>query len=338
MRTTLVTLALVCSTVVFPVLPFAARPGPTIAGRDYAALVRKAASGCRSASAALEKQVADCAQFLGANPGGTCNVTYGSRKLSTDTANSLAQTFNATASQFDDQLPALEKQQLRVNADEMAIRALGFERTAKDFEEWESLSKEEQTKFQLKLAEVAIGNVLVGAKEAVASVKSLNPWNAQKIIGKFKAAGLVDPKLNAAIRKLATTSAEGKAIWIKDWQEVLENVKRVKDSFFLGVTAGREGHIDKALLLEALATALSWLLKDPVLELIVLDVQVAAAYAYAVTAVVQVDKLIALTEEQLKSLSILKTRTEDDWKALNGILSGLPKPCSFDALNREVGQ
>lgn len=338
MRATLVTFLLVCSIVVFPLLPRAVKSKPRLAGPDYVALINQAASGCRSLAAGLQKRIAACQQFLAANPGGTCTVTYGSRKFSVDMANSIAATFNAAAGEYESQLPAVEKQQIKVNADEAAIRALGFAQTAKDFEEWEKHAKAEQAEFQVKLAEVAIGNVLIGAKEAVKSVKSLNPWNAQKIIGKFKAAGLEDPKLNAAIRRLAATSAKGKVVWINDWQEVVENLKRVKDTFFLGVSAGKEGHIDKKLLLEAIATALTWLLKDPVLELIVADVQVAAAYAYAVTAVVQIDKLTALEETQLKSLSSLKTRTEDDWKALNAILNGLPKACSFENLNREVGQ
>lgn len=304
---------------------------------DYVAGVRNSASACRSLAAALQKQAADCRAVSAANSQKRCaGVKYktlnGERKtISTDEADALATNFIATASQLEGQTPLLELSQLKVNADEKAIRALGFDRTAKDFAEWEALAKEEQKEFYLKLADVAVGNALVGAKEAVASVKSLNPWNAQKVIGRLKAAHLEDPELFAAIRRLAQKSARSKANWIRDWKAVLSALQRYKDMFVAGVGVGmKEGHVDRKMVLEALATCLSWLLQDPVLELVVLDIQIGAAYLYGAAAVVQVDKLMVLEERDLKSLKALKQRTEDHWQELNGILRGLPRPCSLN--------
>ena len=322
---------------VVQLVPFGRATTHGYTGRDYVELVGKAAAGCRARADALAKKIAECQQFLAANPRGSCTVTYETRKFSVATAEAMAADFSSAASQFENQLPEVRKRQIKVQADEAAIRALGFERTAKEFEEWEKLSKDAQAEFEMKLAEVAIGNVLVGAKEAVGAVKSLNPWNAQKIIGKFKAAGIEDPTFFENIRRLAKKSAQGKAAWIKDWHKVIDELKIKKDSFFLGAAYQKEGHVDKKLVLEAVATMLSWLLTNPVLELIVLDVQVAAAYAYAVRAVTEVDNLMRLTEEQLRSMSKLKTRTEEDWKALNLLMSSLPQPCSLSTRNPAVG-
>jgi hypothetical protein len=306
------------------------------AGSDYVTGVRSGALGCRSTAVRLQKQATDCRSLTARNPEKSCSgVTYktsdgAAKTISPDEADALATAFMATASELERQTPLLEVRQLRVNADEAAIRALGFERTARDFEEWEHLSKEAQQEFYLKLADVALGTVLVGAKETVASVKSLNPWNAQKVIGRFKAAHLEDPKLFAAIRRLARKSAGSKANWIKDWQEVVSAIQRYKDTALVGAGVGVDhGHIDRKLVLEALASCLSWLLKDPVLELLVLDVQIAAAYVYGATAVIQVDKLMALAERDLKSLTSLKKRTEGDWQDLNSLLHALPRPCSL---------
>lgn len=298
-------------------------------------LVRNAATACRSTATGLQQQAADCRQKLAANPKATCDVTYrgssGARRISPAAADSMAGQFISTATKLEGSLDTLRKYQIKVEADEAAVRALGFERTAKEFEEWEKLSEEARRDFFLKFADVAIGHVLIGAKEATPVVKSLNPWQSQKIIGKFKSAGIEDPKLFELIRSLAGKSARAKGNWIKEQQELLDGLKKIKDSFFTGVTVGlNREHLDYKLAAEALATALSWLIQDPALELVVLDFQLFAAYVYASTGVVQVDKLLAVADKNLATMRDLKLRMEEDWKALNAALATLPRPCSLE--------
>jgi hypothetical protein len=313
-------------------------PGTRPAEEDYASLLRSAAASCRKAAGIFRGKVKECSEYLAGRADRRCSVTYNSsggerREVAVEQAAAIADQFEATASEFDKRAAVRE----RLQGLQAAIGRLGLERRAEDFEEWEGLSRAAQEEFEKNTLDALITTALEGAKVSLAAAGSLNPFTAQKMIGKLKAAGVNDPRLFEAIRKLSRV--QDKSQRAAAVGEALERLNRLRESAEAAraITAAAKGPSAEArtdATLEAIATVLGWANKQPALALLVADIKFATYSVYNnVTRRVsleQVKQLTELTEAQLADLKILTGRVKETVQLLKKVEEQpLPEPCEL---------
>jgi hypothetical protein len=207
----------------------------------------------------------------------------------------------------------------KVLNDEAAIKRLGFEKRAQDFADWDKLAEDAKEDFEREtrddLTDIAIDKAFSGLKRGATTIGSLNPPKANRLIRELQTAGVTDPYLIAAIRKLA--NASGKPAVAVGVNEFLEGVKTA-------VKVARKDENNGNL--DAIANMLSAVETDPELSLLLNDIKFAAASVYnnAARRVSQNEilQLTALNEQQLKDLKRLSELLKNHVTQLNKAKQG----------------
>lgn len=255
---------------------------------------------CRGRAASVHHAVQNCRDELARGEVSSCTVTVGpaNTNLSIDQAETLANEFDQRAYVLRGLEDAVSDRRGRVERDQQAVRTLGFEKNVQEIEDWESLSEEAKVQFDEEARDDVLSSFLDTAQVSTDWIKSLNPPKANKIISELHSAGIDSPSFNAALRRVAATA--GKPKIAKDVKDLLDSFKRLKDIAAmqpLGTANSR---------LEALGTALGWLLNDPRLDLLVSDVRFATSSVYNNFArrvsQGQVAQITKLTEQELQDL------------------------------------
>ena len=147
------------------------------------------------------------------------------QQLNEDQARYLAKVkkFNAAVSQAARQPagaavtvdPAITRLEKQIASDEEAIRRLGLQKRAADFEEWSKLTEQARDEFVSEtlriLARLAIDEASIGLKSQTSTLaSSLTPKKGEELILRLEQNGATNPDLADAIRTLskATTIKE----------------------------------------------------------------------------------------------------------------------------------
>lgn len=220
--------------------------------------------------------------------------------------------------------------QLRVKRDQAAIQSLGFQQKSEDIEAWTKLAGNARTKFMRDTFDMLLANT----NAALDAGGSLNPPSANRLISDLRAANVDFEPLNNAIRSLASTP--GKPATAKQWRDLIDAFQRAKDS---PVVARSIVEGDQQSRLEALSKALGWLERDPNFALLAADLQFTTSSAYNNFArrvsQDQIDKLTALSENDLEHLKSLSKQLETDVRAWNAACSQQPKTLTGQEYERE---
>jgi len=94
----------------------------------------------------------------------------------------------------------------KVEADQRAVRRLGFDKRAEDFEEWEKLLKEKKRDLEAIALDNFLTTALASATAAIGIAKSQSRPTATKMVNKLRSVGIQDPEVYKAIRILAYTA------------------------------------------------------------------------------------------------------------------------------------
>lgn len=211
----------------------------------------------------------------------------------------------------------VEDLQKKVARDKHAIRNLGLEKRAEDFEEWEKLSTEAQAEWERQTFSSLIDISVVAAKPAIGSIKSLSPEKAEQLVAELERAGVTDPFLQEAIRELGKLSKADKQTLIRVGNQLLYRAKDAKDKQLLAEET--PGKVNAKL--KAITSVLAVGLNDPKLKLLVADVNFCIASVYNNVAQrvsqEQIERLNELTEEQLRDLKKLFGLLEGHVRRLN---------------------
>jgi hypothetical protein len=206
--------------------------------------------------------------------------------------------------------------QLRVTADQAAIRALGFQSNTEQFEEFAGLAKSTKEDFERKALDAVLSNSLdTGidfAKGKVDAAKSLNPWNVNTRIKELKAKGLDFEPIFKAMRKIA--AMRGKPEAAPSVKEFLDDIKYAKESADTASDIEKDqANKNLRLLLGALKMAQG----DPALGLAVTGAEFGESLAYGYFLNNGIEALAQMNDAQLKRLSVLSQRIKDDVRKLN---------------------
>jgi hypothetical protein len=213
-----------------------------------------------------------------------------------------------------------------VARDQQAIRNLGIDRTAQQFEQWvdwaSSATEERDEQWREALQESAKAIVEAAIKSAtdhtLDAVGSLNPPTANRLITQLRSAGVSDPLLFDAIRTVAyTPDKPGKARAAK---KIIENLWRMKELWDLkDLTSSTESSKWKAG-----AAVIGLFVVDPRFQLLgKLTLQDVRFAFYSVNANVatrislsEIERLSDLTELQLQNLKSLSRQLQGDVQRL----------------------
>jgi hypothetical protein len=214
----------------------------------------------------------------------------------------------ANRSAIEASIPVLKR---KIETDAEAIKRLGFDKRADEFEEWVKLAASAQQEREKEMLEALVSTVLVVARTGVnaggAEIASLNPRTASEKIVMLKEAGVTDPYFFDAIRALGRVQAK------PEMAEKLDDFLRAAQKTYENIVAnegvGNTGPDAAALTnaeLKAGVAVLGWGLNDPKLEVLVNEVKVTTALVYESAAghvsARQVERLYMLTEQELKGL------------------------------------
>jgi tetratricopeptide (TPR) repeat protein len=212
-----------------------------------------------------------------------------------------------------------------IASDQEAIRRLGFERRAEDFEEWNRLSASAKEEFKAKTLDSLLSVTLTGVKTGTRQLAGLNPPTANRMISQLKSVGVGDPYLFDAIRRVAAN--QGKPQMAQAVNEFIERLGQAKDIISTANALDTRPRGDIIPILEGIATALSWGLQDPRLEAAAASAQVIAyswlSAATSAVGVQQVQRLSELTTDDLRILKILSTRLQNNVRELTHVKSEL---------------
>jgi hypothetical protein len=274
------------------------------------ACAQDVAKTCRERADELGDAASRCRSRVASGDLTSCVVRVAFRndaKVSIEGAESLAREFRVRASEAEAAEAVVSDRQDRIALDLRVIGSLGLSKRAEDFEAWGKLAEEAKKDLEMKTLGSILSLGLMGAEKVIARAGSLTPFKAQKIIGTLQSAGVTDPYLIDAIRALSR--ARGKPELAATAKKVIEALGKAKDAAETAYAVHRESRADVSAELEGIATALSWLLEDPPLQVASSCAQYIAGAAYdAYTGYVsneQVEMLRKLTEAQLKSLDTL---------------------------------
>ncbi len=198
----------------------------------------------------------------------------------------------------------------RIDRDQEAIRRLGFESRADDFQEWEKLADEARSQFEEQALASLVDLLFAGASDAnkavITGAGRLNTFSSQKLIGRLNKKGIRNERLFRVIREIGAT--KGKPARAKAAKELIEVVEKEGDLFNIGQEInGNPGDIRTAA--EAATTILSWGLEGPLAGVFASDVQFMFSSLYnnftRRMSLNNIERLTMLTERQLGDLNAL---------------------------------
>lgn len=213
-----------------------------------------------------------------------------------------------------------------VARDQQAIRNLGIDRTAQQFEQWvdwaSSATEERGEQWREALQESAQAVMEAAIKSAgdhiMDAVGSLNPPTANRLITQLRGAGVSDPLLFDAIRTVAYTP--DKPAKARAAKKIIENLWRLKEIWDLkDLSSGTESSKWKAG-----SAVIGLFVVDPRLQLLgKLTLQDVRFAFYSVNANVvtrislsEIERLSDLTDLQLQNLKSLSRRLQEDVQRL----------------------
>lgn len=197
-----------------------------------------------------------------------------------------------------------------------AIKNLGLDKRAEDFEEWEKLADDARNEFEKQTLETILDLFFTGALDAdkaeIGSIGRANPFSSQKWIGRLKAAHVKDERLWKCIREIG--AATGKPEGARANIELLEVLEKESDLQEIAIKESADpGKIKTKA--EAICAILCWGLKNPMAGAFGSDVQFMFASLYDNAArrasLANIDRLTNLTESELGRLKILSARIKE---------------------------
>lgn len=252
-------------------------------------------------------------------PGWTCEVQqpWDQARVSPNTARSIASTFEGRADRIDDAQAEIERLRGVVRRDQDAIRNLGVDRTAEQFEDWAETMRQADRDAAFVIVSTLVGKAadrgLTRLGEVATEMGAFNAAGATKVIGNLQKRGINNAGLNGLIRAVA--NAQGKKARAAAIKKLLERMKEAKGIVMTATNDPDAGlELGKALL--------DMGLKDPKLKFLVTEVEWTTALIYYDTAgavsEARIAQLDALTTDQLRNVErlgqILKSHVAD----LNG--------------------
>jgi hypothetical protein len=221
----------------------------------------------------------------------------------------------------------------KVAMDLSAIRHLGFDKRAEDYQEWLELDAAARKQLREQASKSLADLLLTAAQDAnkavIQSIGSLNTFSAQKLIGKLKAANIKDPRVWELVNEIGATN--DKPAMRKATLKLLELVEREGDVIGGGSEIVRDPE-NIPLQGETAATILSWGLEGPLAGWFASETElcISTIYTAAATNVSRknIERLNSLTDAQLVILKGLNQMVEDHVKALRKLeitLSNLDK-------------
>lgn len=198
--------------------------------------------------------------------------------------------------------------QMRVQADQEAIRALDFEAEITSFEMFEQVSQQQKAELINTLLSATLDQGLEASKMLPKKLMSLNIGNVHSEIKRLEVIGLnKNQHVINALYEIAQSIDERKKI--KAYYRFLEQVQTAKKVYSAG--AGVVKDSDNAGL-RFLLGALQIAQQNKVLDLWVTAAEVGENFAYYLYLSGQVDDLTTLTEQKMKRLHELTTRMKND--------------------------
>ena len=205
-----------------------------------------------------------------------------------------------------------------IDQDKEQIKRLGFDSRAQDLEEWTRVAKEGKALIEDKVFKESI-SVVFGAcqlalkSRASTSIKSLNPWNDDKLIKQIRSVGIDEPFLEEAIRKVASVNGKPEML-----EALKECTKRLEQTWVIyGI--GNE-LVKKPGKLEPIAQAIVSILKmvsqiNPIAGLLLDDLTLLGPAMYF-TSKANIERFTALNEQQLDILKGISDRLKAHMQGL----------------------
>lgn len=215
---------------------------------------------------------------------------------------SALSTASATA-QRTQQEARLRDLDAKITADAEAIRRLGFARRAEDFAAWEKLAADAKREFEGEVSDAITSAVVDKAQGKILDAfKAFDEASAAKLVARLRAAhpDASATELYALIERLGRVA--DKAAIAADAEEVLKRIDQLQ--------AIAETPDDRVATAELAASLLEGLIEDPRLKLLITEVKLTSASLYNNAsrriAAAEVDRLTAMTEDQLRALTKLQ--------------------------------
>lgn len=196
---------------------------------------------------------------------------------------------------------------LKVDADQGAIRNLGFDIDAGRFEMYRDVATEEQAELKNKVMMEMVGQSLKVVGNLADQAKPLNPWNVNKSAKMLEDNGFGNPALIAALRKIA--QVRGKPALAAAYA----NFEKLAESGLEGYSTGRGIAKDPGTWkLQLLAGALKVMQGNEAAGLVITGAEFSESLAYLYYVGGQVDDLNRVTDDKLARLAGLGKRLKDD--------------------------
>jgi tetratricopeptide (TPR) repeat protein len=229
----------------------------------------------------------------------------------------------------------IQNLQERLARDMEAIRRLKFQKRAEDFEDWGKLAANQKNELQFALVDQLADKSIEVAGDTIRAGKSLNVVNIHEKVAQLRQAGVTDPFLIEALQKVASTP--GKPEMAQHWLRILDRFKYLKDGIAAGYKLRSSGGLTEPTL-EAIVRFLKYgLYNAPPLLLTVegFEAIYLTGYTYTSHGVIKenVNRLTALSENDLYQLRSLCKRVEQDVKGLNSAKNDYRKLQELDSAN-----
>lgn len=299
-----------------------------VAGPGTVAALRQATSLCRAEATDLRRLADECRQFVNEKEGNTCDVKIplpngAVRSLSIAEADAYAVKFDGISNKYDAVLPDVERMEKQIIQDQRAFRVLKIVKSADDFVAWEQLASEAQQEFvQHSLRTI----VSLGVTQALQQLDkiNLNKAKANELIRELKAKGFDDEELFEHILKLGRSKS--RKAKVEHSKAMFERIGMLNDAGGLVDERGLK------LLAQATATVLSMTIKDPRLQVLIIefDWTVQAVYTASASLVAEanIERLNEMTEKDLESVKSLTKVLKKHTDELVSYLKQLPK-CEY---------
>lgn len=271
---------------------------------SYADMVELGITQCRQGAAGLRQQAQICRNRMAAEKDVICTVTEtrpdGSvlREYNVAQADARAALYDAHSRTLEPHVLTLRRIERQIQVDRKHIKELGFDKRDEEFAALENIVRTQQQdyeKLKLKTLDAAISTVLTALKAGGTYIPALTKSEAERIIWRIKQARINSPDFEWSIRRVQ--AARGKEL-TKAWQDWLELTGRLREL----------PDIPEKDVLPAIATVLSWGIKDPRLSVLVNELDSAtAAVIQAVDGRINsnaIERLMRLNERDLKLLTI----------------------------------
>ncbi len=196
---------------------------------------------------------------------------------------------------------------LKVDADQSAIRNLGFDIDAERFETYRQVAKDEQAELKNKVMMEMVGQGLKVVGNLAEQARPLNPWNVNKSAKMLEDNGFGNPELIAALRKIALV--RGKPAMAAAYAKF----EKLAESGLEGYSTGRGMAKDPGTWkLQLLAGALKVMQGNQAAGLVITGAEFSESLAYLYYVGGQVDDLNQITDDKLANLAGLGERLKDD--------------------------